>query len=121
MKALASFRRKLFFQVRPHERYDFYHVVHQCNLDWLIIDTPEFPDAYIYDYKNEFGYKVLYLNAEKDWNLPDVNIIQGCLNGKYSGPQYVILRSALSEYNTGVNNNANGNCIAAKIFNPINI
>ena len=99
-----QFRRKLFFQLRPHERYDFYHIVNQCNLDWIVVDTPYIPDQFVHEYGEQFGYKILYLNSSTDLTFIDINIIQGCLVGKYSGPQYVILRSDLDEYNTGLNN-----------------
>ena len=99
-----QFRRKLFFQLRSHNKHDFYHIVHQCNLDWLVVDTPYVPNQFIHEYSKEFGYKILYLNSDMDLALIDINIIQGCLVGKYSGPKYVILRSDLDEYKTGLNN-----------------
>ena len=95
-----QFPRRLYFQLRPHKKHDFYHIVDQCNLDWLVVDTPDTPDGFIYAYSLQFKYKILYLNANRDWPLPDINIIQGCLIGKYSGPEYVILRSDLYEYQT---------------------
>lgn len=92
-----QYRHKLYFQLRPHEQFDIYHILDQCNLDWLIIDTPYKPDEYIFNYRNQYGFKILYLNADKDYDNIDLNVIQGCLPGAHSGPQWVILRPSIDE------------------------
>ena len=95
-----QFPKRLYFQLRPHNQYDFYHIVDQCNLNWLIIDTPYHPDQFVFEYKDKFNYRILYLNADMDNAFIDINVIQGCLDGTHSGPEYVIIRSDLHEYKT---------------------
>jgi len=97
-----QFRRKLYFQLRPHNEYDLYHVLYQCDLDWLVIDTPYYPDDFVFKHKDQLDFRILYLNSDKDYPQIDVNIIQGCLSGTHSGPQWVIVRKSLSDYQATV-------------------
>jgi len=101
-----QYRHKMYFQLRSDNKHDLFHILHQCKLDWLIIDTPDLPNKYVYRFRNEFNFQILYLNANQDYDNHDLDIIQGCLSGKYSGVEYIILRPMLDECKADTKNNS---------------
>lgn len=89
-----------FFQVRENEEYDLYHVLHQIDPDWLVVDLQDSVPDYIY---NITKTRLAVLNGvgyDKE-DEADLTIIQGFSDKNreniLSGEKYVVLRKELFE------------------------
>lgn len=98
----------LYRQIRPDVDYDVWHLLHELQLDWLLIDLP--PDLlhdYYFEIAKEFNTKIALLNAYGDpaEERADLAIIQGwntyaqkvTRDKHYQGSKYVILRRGLED------------------------
>lgn len=88
-----------FFQIREGETMDLYHVLHQTNPDYLVVDLQDRVPDYIYDLVKS---RLVVLNGvgREEEQKADLTVIQGFANGLhpdniYAGPEYVILRREL--------------------------
>jgi len=90
------FPRQRYFQIRDGLESDYYHALHQLRPDWVIIDLPDEPDEYYFEYAKQFNSKVLLLNGcGKEYEQhAEISIVQGYYPGKhkYSGSDWIVLR-----------------------------
>lgn len=93
-----------YYQIRPGERNDLYHVFDIVRPDIIVADLQTRVPDYLYELSMQFGTKVVVLNGVGyDWEQDaDLAIIQGFSDIKadntLSGPEYVILRDEIHKF-----------------------